>query len=74
MIVTRGLTRKFNGFTAVRDLDLEVKEGEVFGFIGPNGAGKTTTLRMLACLIKPTSGTAMIDDNLVGLLRRASRP
>ncbi len=66
MIVTKGLTRKFNGFTAVRDLDLEVREGEVFGFIGPNGAGKTTTLRMLACLIKPTSGTAMIDDNLVG--------
>jgi ABC-2 type transport system ATP-binding protein len=45
---------------AVRGVDLEVGRGEIFGFLGPNGAGKTTTLRMLATLIRPTSGTAMV--------------
>jgi len=59
-IVTEGLTRKFNAFTAVNHLSLEISEGEVFGLLGPNGAGKTTTLRMLACLISPTEGSATI--------------
>ena len=43
---------------AVKDLDLEVEEGEIFGFVGPNGAGKTTTIQMLMGLIFPTSGKA----------------
>src|SRR4029078_10143058 len=45
---------------AVRGVDLQVGAGEIFGFLGPNGAGKTTTLRMLATLLKPTSGAATL--------------
>jgi ABC-2 type transport system ATP-binding protein len=60
MIEASGLTRIFNGFKAVDAIDLEVGEGEVFGMLGPNGAGKTTTVRMLTCLIRPTSGTAYV--------------
>ena len=54
------LTKKFGDFTAVDDLSLRVKKGEIFGFLGPNGAGKSTTIRMLCTLTKPTSGSAMI--------------
>jgi ABC-2 type transport system ATP-binding protein len=46
---------------AVEDLTININDGEVFGFLGPNGAGKTTTIRMLCCLIEPTSGQAFID-------------
>lgn len=66
MIETRGLTRRFNGLQAVDDLNLYVDEGEVFGFLGPNGAGKTTTVRMLACLIAPSAGEAMVNGLRVG--------
>jgi ABC-2 type transport system ATP-binding protein len=51
---------------AVSALDLDVKEGEVFGFLGPNGAGKTTTVRMLSCLIGPTGGRAWVNGFEVG--------
>ncbi len=51
--------------SAVRMLDLEVKEGEIFGFLGPNGAGKTTTIHMLLNLIRPTSGAAYLFDRPV---------
>ncbi len=47
---------------AVDELDLEVYEGETFGLLGPNGAGKTTTVRLLNCIIKPTKGTATVND------------
>ncbi len=57
---TEGLTKRFGRLTAVDRLDLEVREGEVFGFLGPNGAGKTTTLRLLCALIAPTSGGAEV--------------
>lgn len=60
MITTENLTRKFGNLTAVNNLNLHIGKGEVFGFLGPNGAGKTTTIRMLACLIAPTSGTATV--------------
>ncbi|XVV12039.1 ATP-binding cassette domain-containing protein [Actinoplanes sp. CA-131856] len=68
MIETRGLRKSFisrqgrdkKTVEAVRGVDLEVAEGEIFGFLGPNGAGKTTTLRMLATLIEPDGGTATI--------------
>jgi ABC-2 type transport system ATP-binding protein len=66
MIKLEGLTRKFNGFTAVDGLTFEVKEGEIFGLLGPNGAGKTTTVRMLCCLIKPTSGKASVCGYEIG--------
>jgi ABC-2 type transport system ATP-binding protein len=61
MIEIVGLGRTFDGKAAVEDLNLKVEEGEVFGLLGPNGAGKTTTIRMLACLIKQTSGTAFVN-------------
>lgn len=66
MIKLEGLTRKFNGLTAVDGLTLEVKEGEIFGLLGPNGAGKTTTVRMLCCLIKPTAGKAFVGGYEIG--------
>ncbi len=60
-IAARGLRRTFKGeIEAVRDIDLEVARGEVFGFLGPNGAGKTTTVRMLCTLLPPTAGTATV--------------
>jgi len=60
LIDVENLTKKFDGFTAVDALTLNVGEGEVFGFLGPNGAGKTTTMRILACLISKTNGEARI--------------
>ena len=60
VIVTSKLTKKFGKFVAVRDLDLDVSEGEIYGFLGPNGAGKTTTIRLLLDLMRPSSGSAMI--------------
>ncbi|MGC8763804.1 MAG: TolC family protein [Acidobacteriota bacterium] len=56
----RGLGRRFGDFVAVAGLDLDVLEGEVFGFLGPNGAGKSTTIRMLCGLLRPTSGTGTV--------------
>ncbi|NPV06551.1 MAG: ABC transporter ATP-binding protein [Anaerolineae bacterium] len=66
MIETSGLTRRFDGFTAVDHVDLSVKRGEVFGFLGPNGAGKTTTIRMLAALIGISEGEAWVAGFKVG--------
>jgi ABC-2 type transport system ATP-binding protein len=66
LIDTENLTRKFGDLTAVDNLTLHVNEGDIFGFLGPNGAGKTTTVRMLACLISKTSGTAKIGDYEIG--------
>jgi len=58
--------KKFGDLVAVDDLTLRVDDGEVFGFLGPNGAGKTTTIRMLACLISKTSGSAKVGDYEIG--------
>ncbi len=66
MIDAENLTKKFDNLTAVDNLTLHVKEGEVFGLLGPNGAGKTTTIRMLCCLISKTGGEARIDDYEIG--------
>ncbi len=55
-IKTKNLTKKYGTFTAVESLDLDIREGEIYGFIGLNGAGKTTTIRMLLGMIKPTAG------------------
>ena len=54
------LTCRFGDFTAVDQISLRVKAGEIFGFLGANGAGKTTTIRMLCGLLRPTSGQASI--------------
>lgn len=59
-IRTRELTKHYEDTVAVEDVDLEVLQGEVFGFLGPNGAGKTTTIRLLVDLIRPTRGSAEI--------------
>lgn len=60
------LTRRFGDFVAVDRLSFDVKPGEVFGFLGSNGAGKSTTIRMLCGLLKPSSGTALVDGLDVG--------
>ncbi|MCX6768149.1 MAG: ATP-binding cassette domain-containing protein [Candidatus Micrarchaeota archaeon] len=59
-IETTGLTRRFGDLTAVDNLTLDVKKGELFGFLGPNGAGKTTAIRMLTTLLSPTAGSARV--------------
>jgi len=59
-VVVEGLTRSFGPLTAVDHLSFEVAAGEMFGIVGPDGAGKTTTLRMLAGVLRPTSGTARV--------------
>jgi len=75
-VETSGLERTFKGgIVAVGGVDLEVAEGEVFGFLGPNGAGKSTTVRMLTTLLRPTGGSARVAGHDVvhaaGAVRRA---
>jgi len=60
MIKLTNLTKRYGDFTAVDGINLEVPRGELFGFLGPNGAGKTTTLRMIAGILRPTSGTVEV--------------
>jgi len=62
IIRTERLTKRYDGISAIQDLDLTVHAGETFGFLGPNGAGKTTTIRVLTTLTKPTSGKASVND------------
>ena len=73
MLITENLTKQFKTTLAVDDLNLEVKEGEVFGFLGPNGAGKTTTVRMLTSLISPTKGRAVVNGYVLGKEDKAIR-
>jgi ABC-2 type transport system ATP-binding protein len=74
MIETINLTKKYGDFTALDNLNLAINAGDCFGFIGPNGAGKTTTIKILATLLKPSSGQAMIDGLTVGYQNRQIRP
>lgn len=60
VIETKSLTKEFSKFTAVKDVNLKVPKGALYGFLGPNGAGKSTTIRMLLDLMKPTKGTVHI--------------
>lgn len=66
MIQTINLTKKYGDLVALSNLNLEIEQGDCFGFIGPNGAGKTTTIKILATLLKPTWGEARIDGLSVG--------
>ena len=59
-IVINGLVKKYGDITAVNNLSLDIRKGEMFGFLGPNGAGKTTTISMLCGLLKPSAGSAQI--------------
>jgi spermidine/putrescine transport system ATP-binding protein len=69
-----GVTKRFGGFTAVDDLDLEVASGQFFALLGPSGCGKTTTLRMVAGLEEPTEGTIAIGGDDIGRLKPYKRP
>lgn len=62
-IRVENLVKTFNGFTAVDRISFSVAEGELFGLLGPNGAGKTTTINMLATLLRPTSGSAIVSGH-----------
>jgi ABC-2 type transport system ATP-binding protein len=68
-IRVEGLTKQFDGFTAVDQISFAVPNGELFGLLGPNGAGKTTTINMLSTLLKPTSGYAEVAGFEVGRSR-----
>ena len=63
MIAIYDLVKQYGAFTAVDGISLDVKPGEIHGFLGPNGAGKTTTLRMIAGLLKPTSGQVVVNGH-----------
>ncbi|GAA2640275.1 ABC transporter ATP-binding protein [Paractinoplanes durhamensis] len=60
LIHARGLVKRFEGFTAVDGIDVDVRRGEAFGFLGPNGAGKSSTMRMIGCVSPPTDGVLRI--------------
>ena len=63
VIHAKGLIKQFGDLTAIDNLDLDVQQGQIYGFLGPNGCGKTTAIRMLTGLLKPTAG----DINVLGL-------
>ena len=71
MINIKNLTKKFDKIRAVDNVSLNIQEGEVFGLLGQNGAGKTTIIHMLATLLKPTSGTALING--YDIIKNASK-
>jgi ABC-2 type transport system ATP-binding protein len=74
VIKTVNLTKRYGTLVALSNLNLEINEGDCFGFIGPNGAGKTTTIKILATLLQPTWGEARICDHVVGYQSRQIRP
>ena len=74
MIRTVNLTKRYGNLVALSNLNLEIQEGDCFGFIGPNGAGKTTTIKILATLLQPTWGEARINDLVIGYQSRQIRP
>ena len=74
VIKTVNLTKRYGTLVALSNLNLEINEGDCFGFIGPNGAGKTTTIKILATLLQPTWGEARICDFVVGYESRKIRP
>jgi ABC-2 type transport system ATP-binding protein len=74
VIKTVNLTKRYGNLVALANLNLEIQEGDCFGFIGPNGAGKTTTIKILATLLQPTWGEARVCDYVVGYQSRMIRP
>ena len=74
VIKTVNLTKRYGTLVALSNLNLEIQQGDCFGFIGPNGAGKTTTIKILATLLQPTWGEARVCDYVVGYQSRQIRP
>ena len=74
MIKTVNLTKRYGTLVALSNLNLEIHEGDCYGFIGPNGAGKSTTIKILATLLQPTWGEARVCDFVVGYQSRQIRP
>jgi ABC-2 type transport system ATP-binding protein len=74
VIKTVNLTKRYGTLVALSNLNLEIQEGDCFGFIGPNGAGKTTTIKILGTLLQPTWGEARVCDFVVGYQSRQIRP
>lgn len=64
-IVTKNLTKKYKDKIAVNSINLSINDGEMYALLGVNGAGKSTTIKMLSCLIKPTSGDALLNGNSI---------
>ena len=62
MIEIKNLNKKYNNILAVKNIDFKIKKGSIIGLLGPNGCGKTTTIGMMLGLIKPTSGTVLINN------------
>src|SRR3984885_2758443 len=73
-VVLRNVTKRFDTFTAVDDLSLELGLGEFFTFLGPSGCGKTTTLRMIAGFERPSSGQLIIDGKDMVTIPPHKRP
>ena len=73
MIAVQNLVKTFGAFTAVDGVSLDVASGEIHGFLGPNGAGKTTTLRIIAGLLKPTSGRVLVNGHDVATSPEAAK-
>ena len=67
MLELQGVTKRYGNFTAVRELNLSLPRGRIFGFLGPNGAGKTTTIRMISGVLLPTSGRILIGGDDLAL-------
>lgn len=70
VLKTQSLTKKYDDLLAVDNLNLEIKEGEVFGFLGPNGAGKTSAIKMMVGLLKPTGGRVLFDGEEIGSAKK----
>ena len=70
IIETKNLTKIFKDTKVVNKVNISVKEGDIYGFLGPNGAGKSTTIKMILGLVKPTEGTALINNYDIVLQRK----
>ena len=73
MIAVHDLVKQYGSFTAVDGVNITVEPGEIHGFLGPNGAGKTTTLRMIAGLLKPTSGRVVVNGHDLAMSPEAAK-
>ena len=74
IVETINLTKRYQNLVALNNLNLQIEEGECFGYIGPNGAGKTTTIKILATLLRPTWGEARVCGHVIGYEARKIRP